>query len=79
MVKVSRPIAKWARDQTVGSQLGGYLPLQGLVFRCWAGDRYRLGHQPVRSQRAVRPGVVSQEVEHLAAALGSMYSQATVR
>ena len=22
-VKVSRPIAKWARDQTVGSQLGG--------------------------------------------------------
>ena len=23
MVKVSRPIAKWARDQTVGSQLGG--------------------------------------------------------
>ena len=51
-VKVSRPIAKWARDQTVGR---GYR----YRARCWgrqAGDCYRLGHQPVGSQMAVSPG-----------------------
>ena len=29
------------------------------MFRHWAGDRYRLGHQPIESQKALRPYVAS--------------------
>ena len=72
------PIAKWARDQTIGSQLGGKQLLQGSVLRRWPWDHFRLGHRPVWPQKTVRPSMVSLKAEHLATTLSTKYSRASV-
>ena len=70
-VKVSRPIAKWSRDQTVGSQLGGATATgPGVRTPGWGS----LSTGSPASQ--VTEG--SKSRGYLAATLGSMYSQATV-
>ena len=70
-VKVSKPIAKWARDQTVGSQLGGPTTTgPGVRTPGWGSLS--------TGSPAGRVAVGSKSRGYLAAALGSMYSQATV-
>ena len=71
MVKVSRPIAKWARDQTVISQMGGATNIgPGVEMPGWGS--LSIGSPGGR----VAEGSKSRGC--LAAALDSMYSQATV-
>ena len=71
MIKVSRPIAKWARDQTVGSQLGG-ATATGPGVRTPGWGSLSTGSLAGR----VTEG--SKSWGYLATALGSMHSQATV-
>ena len=71
MVKVSIPIAKWARDQTVSSQLGGATGTgPGIGTPGWGSLSTGLP--------AGRVAEGSKSRGYLAAALDSMYSQATV-
>ena len=65
-VKVSRPIAKGARDQSIGSQLGGATATGPGVGYAGLG---------IAIDWAGRVAEGSKSGSYLAVALGSMYSQ----